>query len=133
MRKITVGLLCALALATPISPAAGQSGALEEIIARCGQEHFREKDRTDCVEKQTAAARSFAPVSDFILRGEYAVQTLHLGNCLQRTRDRFGPDYVDLGACYDEAVKASCDGNQTCLDNSTISGIQTHIRNGTKP
>lgn len=133
MIKVRIGLFCAVAVTAAISPVAAQSAPFDDIKARCASAFFSEKDRAECVTRQTAAAKSFAPVLDFVLDGGYAVQTLHLGTCLERTKDSFGSDYVKLEACYDDAAKSGCASNQTCLANSTIAGIQTHIRNGTKP
>jgi hypothetical protein len=121
-------VICAItagpaALAQPMQPS-------EAIAARC---QVSAGDLEVCEARQRAAMDEFMPIVDFITEGEYVAQMLALGRCLEATKDRYGQDYEKLPTCYDDAMKSSCGENQTCLSNSSIAGIKTHIHEGTRP
>jgi hypothetical protein len=125
--------LALFVLASAPGVSLAENGPLEALSARCKAEHFQEADQATCVSEQRNALNGFMPIVDFITNGEYLMQSLFLGQCLELTKDYYGQNYIALAACYDEAATTSCKGNSQCLANSTIEGIRTHVRNGTRP
>lgn len=130
--KLGSSVALILLLACPAASQAPTETA-KSVGDRCAAAHSEGPDRMACEARQYASLKRMMPILEFIESGKYVMQTLALGQCMERTSDRHGQDYVALAECYDRSISDTCGGREACISNGSISGIELHIRNGTRP